>query len=226
MITNDFPIKELEVNFEKRNIKVLWFDSFHDIKDYLLEQIPRTTTVGIGNSKTLKHMNITKALRVRGNVVYDKSFAITEDEIRRIKRNSLMAEFYISSSNAVSVDGKIINIDHSGNRVAALAYGPDKVYIVVGRNKITATSDDAMKRARNTAAPLNAKRAEYNPPCVSAGYCVVSTFSFGKCASGGGLLSATHCSSAERVCYVVSCIEGQSIEDRMTLLIANEEEGF
>ena len=204
---NDFPILELEDNFAKRNIKVSWFNSFDEIKKYLLEQIPCSATVGIGNSQTLKSMRITTILCNRGNEVFDKTLGKTELEIKELKKKSLLTDYYISGSNAVSVDGRIINIDHSGNRVAALAYGPDKVYIVVGKNKITKTSEDAIKRARNIAAPLNAKRAGYNPPCISAGRCI-------------------DCSSAEKVCYVVSCIEGQCVYGRMTLLIANEDEGF
>jgi len=207
MADNSFAIKELENNFNDRNIDVLWFNTFDEIKDYLLEQIPVNARVGIGNSKTLKSMEITKVLSNRGNVVLDKTFGKTDDEIRELKRNSLLTDFYISSSNAVSIDGRIVNIDYSGNRVAAITYGPDKVYIVIGKNKITTTHNEALKRARNIAAPLNATRAGYNPPCVSVGHCV-------------------DCLSPERVCYIVSIIEGQYIKNRLTLLIANEEDGF
>ena len=204
---NAFIIKELQDNFEKRNIDVLWFNTFGEIKEYLLEQIPVGAKVGIGNSKTLKSIEITKALSDRGNTVFDKTFGETQDGIRELKRNALLTDYYISSSNAVSVDGRIINIDHSGNRVAAITYGPDKVYIVIGKNKITTTHDEAMKRARNIASPLNAKRAGFNPPCVSTGICV-------------------DCITPERVCYTVCITEGQYIKNRLTLLVANEDEGF
>jgi len=197
----------LTSNFEKRNIQVLWFNSFVEIKQHLLDQIPSSAKVGIGNSKTLKSMDITKALCERGNVVFDKTFGKTSDEIKALKRNALLADCYISGANAVSMDGKIVNIDHSGNRVAAIAYGPDKVYIVVGKNKIVSTYDDAMKRARNVAAPLNAKRAGYNPPCIALGHCI-------------------DCLSPERVCYNVSIVEGQHVKNRLILLVANEDEGF
>jgi L-lactate utilization protein LutB len=206
-LENGFAIKELQRNFEKRNINVLWFNTFGDVKDFLLEQIPNSAKVGIGNSKTLKNMELTKSLINRGNTVLDKTFGKTEDEIKELKRNSLLTDVYISGSNAVSVDGRIVNIDHSGNRVAAITYGPDKVYIVVGKNKITATYNEAIGRAKNIAAPLNAKRAGLNPPCVSAGHCV-------------------DCISSERVCYTLSIIEGQYIKNRLTLLISNEEDGF
>ncbi len=200
-------ISELESNFLKRNIDVLWFSAFEDVKTYLLEQIPGGATVGIGHSQTLQGMGITNALLDRGTTVYDKELGTTPEEVKLLKRSSLLADCYLSGTNAVSVDGRIVNIDHSGNRVAALAYGPDRVFIVVGRNKITATYEDAVKRAKSVASPQNAKRAGYHPPCVAKGYC-------------------TDCLSAERVCNVISTIQGQSIKGRMTLLIVKEDAGY
>jgi len=202
-----FVYKQLQENFKKRSIEVLWFDTFANIKEHLLDVIPKDSTVGIGNSQTLKNMGISKALNTRGNIVYDKTYATTQDEITDFKKKALLADYFIASSNAISVDGRIVNIDHSGNRVAAITYGPDKVYIVLGKNKITSTHEKALHRARNIAAPLNAKRAGYNPPCISAGHCI-------------------DCISAQRVCYVISTIEGQPIKGRITLLIANEDDGF
>ena len=200
-------VNQMKDNFKKRNIEALWFNSFNDIKAYLLAEIPNNATIGIGNSQTLKNMGITQAFVSNGNVVYDKELGKNPNEIKELKRKSLLVDYYISGSNAVSVDGKIVNIDHSGNRVAAITYGPDKVFIIVGKNKIVATYNEAIERAKNTAAPMNAKRAGYNPPCVSARHCV-------------------NCLSAERVCNIVSTIEGQHIKGRLTLLIANEEAGF
>lgn len=207
MAKASYIIEALESNFLKRNIGVLWFDTFNDAKEYLLEEIPSDATVGIGHSQTLQNMGITEAFKKKGNIVYDKELGENHDEIRLLKRSSLLADCYISGANAVSIDGRIVNIDHSGNRVAALAYGPDRVYIIVGKNKITKTHDDAVKRAKNTASPQNAKRAGYNPPCVSIGYCV-------------------DCLASERVCNIISIIEGQSIKGRMTLLIVHEDAGY
>lgn len=134
MLKNDpYLIHELEQNFFRRNIAVLWFDAFIDAKAYLLENIPLHASVGIGHSKTLQNMGILEALRARGNLVFDKELGATEQEVRKIKRNALLADCYLSGANAVSVDGRIVNIDHSGNRVAALAYGPDRVFVVVGK---------------------------------------------------------------------------------------------
>ena len=202
-----FGNKNLEENFKKRRIEVKWFESFADITTYLTSQIPADASIGIGNSQTLKKMKILETFLEKGNTVYDKTVGKTLEEIKILKRQSLLADYYISSANAISVDGRIVNIDHSGNRVAAMHYGPEKVFLIVGVNKIESTHEEALKRARNTAAPLNAKRAGMNPPCVEIGECV-------------------DCLSTERVCNFISIIEGQHIEERLTLLIANEEAGF
>ena len=207
MTSGLFRIEKLENNFYRRNIEVMWYHNFEEIKTFLLSQIPNSASVGIGHSQTLQHISIMETLLNRGNTVYDKELGKTRAEMKELKRKALLADYYISGSNAISIDGRIVNIDHSGNRVAALAYGPEKVFIVVGKNKITATLDEALHRAQNTASPMNAKRAGYHPPCVAAGRCV-------------------DCLSPERVCNIVSIIEGQPVRGRITLLIANEEAGF
>ena len=207
MNRTNFPNKELEYNFHKRNINILWFQTFERAKEYLLDCIPKGATIGIGHSKTLESIGITEALQKRGNQVYDKELGSTPEEMTLLKKNALLADYYISGSNAISMDGRIVNIDHSGNRVAALAFGPEKVFIVVGINKITDTLVEAINRAKNIASPQNAIRAGYTPPCVTTGYCV-------------------DCLSPERVCNTMSIIEGQHIKGRMTILIVNDEAGF
>ncbi len=200
-------LNKLKDNFEKRNIKVLIFKTFDEIKNYLLKEIPLNVSIGIGNSQTLKSMNLTNVFLNRGNTVYDKELGENKDEVKFLKKKALLSDCYISSTNAVSKDGRIVNIDHSGNRVAALSYGPEKVYIVIGENKITNTQDEAITRARNVAASKNAKRAGFNPPCVELGRCV-------------------DCMSNDRVCNIISIIEGQCEKDRLELLIALESGGF
>ena len=134
---NDIDADLLKENFRKRNISVLYFETFGEAKTYILGILPRDAAIGIGHSQTLENMKITEALTERGNTVFDKEQGKDKTEATQLKKKALLADYYISGSNAVSEDGRIVNIDHSGNRVAALAYGPDKVIIVVGKNKIT-----------------------------------------------------------------------------------------
>ncbi|MCQ1531807.1 lactate utilization protein [Lutispora saccharofermentans] len=198
---------EMIKNFKSRNIEVSFFETLEEAKDRMIELIPPDSSVGVGNSKTLKDMNISKLLKERGNIVFDKTLAENKAESEQVKKKSLLADWYITGTNAVSKEGHIVNIDHSGNRAAAMIYGPDNVIIVIGRNKICGTLDDAVKRARNISAPMNAKRAGYNPPCLQLNRCI-------------------DCKSDERVCFNLVIIEGQFVKDRMKLFIVDEEAGF
>lgn len=206
-VMNDEKFKKLKENFKLRNIEVKYFESLEEVKSYILDIIPVECSIGIGHSATLQAMNITNLLLNRGNVVYDKELAKNKEESKELKRKALITDWYVSGSNAISVDGRIVNVDHSGNRVASITFGPDKVIIVVGKNKVVDTLDDAINRVKNIACPLNARRAGYNPPCVKLNKCV-------------------DCVSKERVCNTLSIIEGQSDSNRIKLFIVNERCGF
>lgn len=198
---------KLKKNFKSRNIGVQYFETLESVKSFILNIIPLKCTVGIGHSVTLQKIDITNTLLERGNIVYDKELGKSREESKELKRKALITDWYITGSNAISIGGQIVNVDHSGNRVAAITFGPDKVIIVVGKNKIVDTVDEAIRRVKNVACPLNAKRAGFNPPCVTLNKCV-------------------DCVSKERVCNSLSIIEGQSDGDRIKLFIVDEECGF
>ena len=191
----------------ERNIEGYYFNNLHEAKAEIMEMISANESVGIGNSITLKSMKLSNELMNRGNIVYDKTLAKTKEEINILKRSALLTDWYITGTNAISLDGHIVNMDHSGNRVAAMLYGPNNVIIIVSINKITKTLDEAIYRVRNIASPKNAKRAGMNPPCVDLQKCI-------------------DCRSPERVCNNLVIIEGQSEKKRMKVFIINENEGF
>jgi len=204
---NKNEIAKIINNFQKRNIKASYYKNLDEAKSRILELIPAGSSIGIGNSRTLKRMNISTELTNKGYKVLDKTLAKTKEESLELKRKSLLTDWYLTGTNAVSSEGHIVNIDHSGNRVAAMIYGPKKVIIIVGINKITDTLREAVHRAKNIAAPLNAKRAGFNPPCVELNKCI-------------------DCSSEERVCNSLVTIEGQADKDRIKVFIVGEELGF
>ncbi len=203
----DIDFNLLKENFRLRNIEVQCFDTFEEIKTHILSIIPNNSPIGIGHSTTLQNINMTLSLLARGNIVYDKELSKGKEEKQAMKKKALIADWYITGSNAISIDGRIVNIDHSGNRVAAITFGPDKVIIVVGKNKIVNTLEEAIKRVKNVACPLNARRAGLNPPCVTFNKCVDRV-------------------SMDRVCNTLSIIEGQSEVGRIKLFIANEDAGY
>lgn len=194
-------------NFKKRNIQASYFENLKETKNEILNMIPMQSSIGIGNSKTLKEMEISKELSRRGYQLLDKTMAKTKEEALNLKRKALLSDWYITGTNAISMEGHIVNIDHSGNRVAAILYGPKKVIIVVGTNKITETLDKAVNRVKNVAAPLNAKRAGFEPPCIESNECI-------------------DCSSNERICNSLVTIEGQADENRIKVFIVNQKIGF
>lgn len=204
---DEMKLIKLKENFRLRNIEVSYFETLDEVKGHILNVVPIDCSIGIGHSATLQKMDLTHTLIERGNAVYDKELGETREECKALKKKALVADWYITGSNAVSEDGRIVNVDHSGNRAAAIIYGPDNVIIVIGKNKIAETMDEAVERAKNIAAPLNARRAGFNPPCAALGKCV-------------------DCVSKERVCNSLSIIEGQSDSNRIKLFIVDEECGF
>lgn len=200
-------IETLIKNLSERNIEGYYCKTFEEAKLMVKDMIPNDATVGIGNSITLKNMNISNELRDRGNRVYDKTLAKSKEEGIELKRKSLLTDWYITGTNAISVDGHIINMDHSGNRVAAMIYGPYNVIIIVGINKITETLDEGIYRVRNIASPKNARRAGLNPPCVELSKCI-------------------DCKSKDRVCNNLVIIEGQTNSGRMKVFVVDEKDGF
>lgn len=200
-------INTLIKNFSSRNITAKYFNNLDEVRNEILQIIEKDATIGIGNSQTLKDIGISIALANRGNTVYDKTMAKSKEESKVLKKKSLLTDWYITGTNALSLEGHIVNIDHSGNRVAAMTYGPDKVIIVVGKNKIEKTLQKAINRVRNHSARLNAIRAGYNPPCVKLKKCV-------------------ECKTKERVCFNFSIIEGQFDPKRMMVFIVDKVIGF
>lgn len=163
-------------NFEKHGFSTQLFPNKEEATAYLAGTLDKRT-IGFGGSVTLKEMGLYEALSDHNAVVWHNRIAAFE--VRRLANN---ANVYITSANAVSETGEIVNIDGTGNRIAMTAFGPEICYFVVGRNKIASTLADAIHRARNIAAPLNAQRLKQKTPCaVKADKCY-------------------DCNSPERVC--------------------------
>jgi hypothetical protein len=194
-------------NLEARKIQAHIFDTVDEVCKAVIDQIPASSFVGIGNSQTIKSLRLVELLEEKKCIVYDKTKAVNAKQSREVILKALNSDYYLMSCNAISLEGHIINIDHTGNRVSALLYGPKKVVIVLGVNKIVNTLEDAVSRARNEAAIKNAKRAGLKPPCVELGRCI-------------------DCRSDDRVCNSLVILEGQAEKDRVSVYIVRQELGF
>ncbi len=203
----DMTIQTTLENLSKRNINGYYFKTSEEAKEAILSWIPQDVTIGIGNSRTVKDLNLSQTLSDKGHIVYDKTTVQTDQGKKLLKKKALMTDWFITGTNALSVSGHLVNIDHSGSRVAAMLYGPDRVIVVVGVNKLARSLDEALNRARNEAAPRNALRAGKSAPCIEAGRCV-------------------ECEGDVRICNAFVTVSGQADASRMRVVIINEELGF
>ncbi|MDR2900455.1 MAG: lactate utilization protein [Treponema sp.] len=156
----------------KRSFDAEYFDSREEAIEKIISLIPKDHQVAWGGSKTMIELGIQERLEKEGYNLLDRDKAATPEERNEIMRRALLCDTYLSSSNAISEDGQLVNIDGYGNRVAAMIFGPKQVIVAAGMNKVTKTLNDALVRARTIAAPLNIQRfAHCKTPCNETGTC-------------------------------------------------------
>jgi L-lactate utilization protein LutB len=152
------------------------FDAYYcqtskEAAEKILSLIPRTDVVSWGGSQTLQEIGVFPMLNEQQYRVLDRDRAKTPEERSAITRKALTCDTFLMSSNAVTQDGQLFNIDGAGNRLAAMIYGPKSVIVAVGMNKVVKTLADAESRARNYAAPMNCQRFDKKTPCCETGLC-------------------------------------------------------
>ncbi|MDR2634805.1 MAG: lactate utilization protein [Clostridiales bacterium] len=183
--------------------------------------IPKGASVASGGSVTLKECGIIDMLRSGDYRFFETRSDMPPREIAANYRAAYNADYYFSGSNAVTKDGVLYNVDGRGNRVSAIAFGPGNVVVVVGANKIVEDIDEAVKRVKSVAAPLNGKRLGIGLYCTSEGECV-------SLRRGGGTAERMHdgCASENRICvhYLVSA--KQRVYGRITVILVDESLGF
>jgi L-lactate utilization protein LutC len=208
-------IKELTKKLAKNNIPTFYVNSRSQACEKVMSMIPEGSVVGLGDSLTLKQIGVVEAL-TKGNYTFLNPWkpGTSLEESIKLKKRALTSDVFVTGTNALTLDGKIVNVDGHGNRVAAMCFGPNKVVIVVGVNKIVEDLEEALKRIRDKAAPTNVKRhVEFNPmpPCGVTGLC-------------------SDCSSPWRICNKTVIIERQYDNDKykpiITVIIVGEELGF
>lgn len=156
---------------QRRNYQVYYCETAEKALETVLSLIPVGSSVSWGGSETLKEIGIIEALKNGDYHAVDRDSAATEEERFSKMREAFLCDTYLSSVNAVSENGTMFNIDGTGNRIAAIAFGPKSVILVVGMNKVCRTPAEARDRARHYAAPKNGKRQGFHLPCVKAGSC-------------------------------------------------------
>lgn len=155
----------------KRYFEAYYCSDRAEALEKILELIPQDHVVSWGGAATVDELGVKEALRQRGQAVIDRETAKDAQERQQMLKQALTCDTFLMGSNAISADGQLVNIDGTGNRVAALCFGPTQVVVVAGMNKVAGDQDGAMRRAREVAAPMNAQRFPLKTPCVANGLC-------------------------------------------------------
>ncbi|MDR3284557.1 MAG: lactate utilization protein [Treponema sp.] len=157
---------------EARHFEAWYVDSAAEAVGKALSLIPQTHTVSWGGSMTVDDLGIKQRLEERGNKIIDRDKATSKEERMELMRQALLCDTFLASSNAISEDGQLVNVDGFGNRVAAMIFGPCQVIVLAGMNKVVKTLDDATQRARTIASPLNMQRfTGLKTSCAETGGC-------------------------------------------------------
>jgi hypothetical protein len=136
-----------------------------------LELIPEGCTVGWGGALSAEQIGLMEALKAVNYNAIDRSLTRNPEEREQMMRQMMFADVFLTGANGLSLDGQMVNIDGTGNRVAAMIYGPKTVLVIAGMNKVEDTLESAVKRARTVAAPLNQQRFLLDNPCTATGTC-------------------------------------------------------
>lgn len=206
-------------NLKKNNMQAFYVESKTGVTQKICELLTEGDTVAAGGSVSLSECGVIDLLRSGEYRFLDRyEKGLTKEDIEKIYRDSFFSDAYICSSNAITENGELYNVDGNGNRVAAICYGPRSVIIVAGYNKIVKDIDEAVSRVRTIAAPANSTRLSLETYCSEKGECMSLLSSDAGMASG--------CASPARICcsYVVSAYQRK--KDRIKVIIVGEELGY
>lgn len=195
-------------NLERRHFEAYYCPTAAEAIEKALSLMPEGSSVTWGGSMTIRDMGLTKAVKEGNYNVIDRDTAANPAEMREMMRQGLLTDYYLTSTNAISEDGVLVNIDGTGNRVAAMIFGAKSVIMIVGMNKLAPTLEDAISRARNVAAPLNIQRFQQkNTPCMHTGAC-------------------GDCKSADCICCHEVITRVSRVEGRIKVILVNDDLGL
>ena len=164
--------------------------------------------VGVGGSVTIRELGILDQLKARGNMLYDHwTPGLSKEASFQIRKDQMTSNLFLSSVNAITMNGELVNIDGIGNRVNATNFGPGKVILVAGYNKIMEDVQEAIKRIKNVPAPINARRGNFDVPCAKLGRC-------------------EDCNSPNRICRVIVIHERKPMWTDILIILVGEELGY
>lgn len=200
-------VKRTVEALRQNRFKAEYFETKEEAAEYILNEIALELSVGFGGSVTLQELGLYESLKARGNDVVWHWFPDEGEDRKAVMKRAMLTDVYLSGINGITEDGRIINVDGTGNRLAGILFGHDRLFLVAGINKISKNYEDCMMRIHNVASPLNTQRLEIPTPCQKTG----------KCAS---------CSSPRRICNATLILEKQHGGVPTTVVLINEKMGF
>jgi hypothetical protein len=200
-------IQKTKEALEANNIECIVVESKEDALEKALAMIPEDAEVGLGGSVTVEQIGLLEKLRTGSYTLYDQyEPGIEMDENLSRRKKGMLAKYFVAGTNAVTMDGQLVNVDGMGNRVCAQIFGPDKVILIAGTNKIVKDIHAAFDRLQEIA-PINAKRVGSMAPCAETEECI-------------------DCDSPMRICNMYTIIRRMMFPGRLTLILVKEDLGF
>lgn len=205
---NELYSIQLIKSLKSRNIEGFFVKTKEEALTKALELIPRGSKVGWGGSVSIDEIGLKQAIKSGDYVPLDREIANSPQEASDTMHEILRScDYFITSTNALSEDGILVNIDGNSNRIAAMCYGPKHLLFIVGMNKVVKSSEDALSRARNIAAPINAQKFPLDTPCKKTGACY-------------------DCKSPDTICCQILFTRYTRDPNRVKLILVEENLGF
>ena len=197
-VKEGYKVKSAAVikNLERRNMEGFYCETIEEAVEKAMSMIKQDDTVGWGGSTTIDQIGIKKLLQERSITVIDRDKVSDPEEKVKLMKKALTSNVFLTSANAITMDGELLNIDGNGNRLAAYCYGPDSVIVIAGMNKIVTDLDAALKRARLDSTVPNTFRTNSKTPCHFTGKCTECTMSDTMC---GQILVTRFCKPQNRI---------------------------
>jgi hypothetical protein len=196
-----------------KNLKSHGFDAhfvstIDDARDVILKMVSRFETFGFGGSNTARALGVLEELKAKGKTIYDHwQEGLSKEDDLDIRLQQGRCDCFFCSANAISSTGEVVNVDGIGNRTNAMTFGPKKVMIVAGMNKVTPDLESAISRVREIAAPMRAKSLGMETPCAETGIC-------------------NDCNSPQRICRVTTILHRKPMLTDVSVILVNESLGF
>lgn len=194
--------------FQQNNMQITFVDNFEQLHNYLKKYLCNQKTVALGGSMTLFESGVIEQIHQSDVILHDRyEDGLTREQMHELFRKAFTSDLFITSTNALTTDGCLYNIDGTGNRVAAMIYGPKEVIVIAGKNKVFDSEEAAINHIKTISAPANAVRLNKKTPCTKTGKCM-------------------NCLSSDRICSSYVKLGYQGNAGRIKIVIVDQDLGY